>query len=51
MVFKGFTGSPRGPVSLITNGVEVQRRKIHYSIRMLLELVRTDDIIINNIYK
>ena len=38
-------------ISLITIGVEVQRRKINYTIRILLELVRIDDIIIYNVYE
>ena len=32
-------------ISLITNGIEVQRRKINYSTSTLLESVRIDDII------
>ena len=35
-------------MSLITNGIEVQRCKIKYSTHVLLELVRIDDIIIYN---
>ena len=38
-------------ISLITNVVEVQRRKINNSVRILLELVRTDDITIYNVYE
>ena len=37
-------------ISLITNGVEVQRRKINYSTHTLLKLVRIGDIIIYNVY-
>ena len=38
-------------ISLITNGVEVQKHKINYSTRTLLELVRIHDVIIYNVYE
>ena len=38
-------------ISLKTNGIEVQRRKINYSTCTLVELMRIDDIIIYKVYE